>query len=55
MKLPHLADWLPKQNANIDSPLLSLLSNTVSPDETCLDSIIIDSIHQEEKYKQYRQ
>ena len=47
MKLPHLSDWLPKENTNTASPLMSLLSNTVSTDETCLDVIIIDSIHDE--------
>eukprot|EP00277_Geminigera_cryophila_P010553 CAMPEP_0179411468 /NCGR_PEP_ID=MMETSP0799-20121207/3916_1 /TAXON_ID=46947 /ORGANISM="Geminigera cryophila, Strain CCMP2564" /LENGTH=462 /DNA_ID=CAMNT_0021183545 /DNA_START=1 /DNA_END=1386 /DNA_ORIENTATION=+ len=53
MKLPHLSDWLPKQNAACESPLLALLSNTVSTDETCLDVIIIDSI--QEEGRQYRQ
>jgi hypothetical protein len=46
MKLPHLSDWLPNANAALDSPLLPLLSNTVSQDETCLDVIIIDSVHE---------
>jgi hypothetical protein len=53
MKLPHLGDWLPTQNKYYVSPLMPVLSNTVSTDETCLDVIIIDSIH--EQNRQYRQ
>jgi 6-phosphofructokinase 1 len=54
MKLPHLSDWLPSKNAELDSPLMSLLSNTVSTDETCLDVIIIDGNSETVKQK-YRQ
>eukprot|EP00802_Teleaulax_amphioxeia_P007567 Tamp_07574.p1 GENE.Tamp_07574~~Tamp_07574.p1 ORF type:complete len:589 (+),score=66.00 Tamp_07574:242-1768(+) len=54
MKLPHLSDWLPSKNAELDSPLMSLLSNTVSTDETCLDVIIIDG-GDTEGQRRYRQ
>ena len=41
MHIPHMSDWLPRPQA-VDSPLLSTLSNYVSPDETVLDVIFLD-------------
>lgn len=41
MQLDHLSDCLPRSQA-VESPLLSTLSNYVSPDETVLDVIFLD-------------
>jgi len=41
MKLDHLSTWQPQPHS-FESPLLSILSNHVSQDETVLDVIFLD-------------